>query len=251
MKVLLIDNEIPVREALKKLIANYCPMVNNLDEANGVTEGLLKISSFEPDIVFLDVEMDDGTGFDLLRKLENYNFQLIFVTAHNKYAVDAFKFSAIDFLLKPIDPLELIKSINRAVENIKTRELSHQIEILKESLESLNQKADTERRIALNDTKSIHYIKVKDIIRCEANGAYTSFYISGNRKITASHTLKDYEELLEGLGFLRCHHSHIINISKILRFDKAEGGTLILENDQIAPVSSRKKDHVLELLNKK
>jgi two-component system LytT family response regulator len=195
--------------------------------------------------------MDDGTGFDLLRKLENYNFQLIFVTAHNKYAVDAFKFSAIDFLLKPIDPLDLIKSINRAIEGIKSRKIGKQIEILKESLDSLNHKADTERKIALNDTKSIHYIKIKDIIRCEADGAYTNFFILENKKITASHTLKDYEELLNGLGFIRCHHSHMVNIARIIRFDKAEGGSLILEENHQAPVSSRKKDQVLDILSKK
>lgn len=251
MKALLIDNEIPVRKSLHKLLEEYCPQITEMEEAEGVVSGIFKINSFQPDLVFLDVEMDDGTGFDLLKKIENYDFQLIFVTAHNKYAVDAFKFSAIDFLLKPIDPLELIKSVNRANSNLKSKELVRQIEILKESLASLDQKMNTDRKIALSDTKSIHYIRIKDIIRCEADGAYTLFHIVGDKKLTSSHTLKDYEELLEGLGFIRCHHSHIINTSKIVRFDKSEGGSLVLEENHLAPVSSRKRELVLDILSKK
>lgn len=246
MKALIIDNEEPIRTELKSLIREYCPSIESIDEANGVTTGINAISKINPDIVFLDVEMDDGTGIDLVKQLKGaINFQLVFITAHNKYAIDAFKLSAIDFLLKPIDSTELIESVNRAEKNIKTQSLDKQLRILQESLGELK---NYDRKIALKDSDSIYFVKVSDIIRCEASGAYTIFHINDHKDILISKGIKEFEELLQNFGFFRTHHSHLVNIKKIVRFDKVDGGILILENNEKVPVSHRKKDNLLTLL---
>ena len=248
MKALIIDNEEPIRTELKNLIIEYCPTIESINEASGVAAGIKAISNVNPDIVFLDVEMDDGTGIDLVKQLNGViNFQLIFITAHNKYAVDAFKLSAIDFLLKPIDHLDLIESVNRAEKNIKTRSLDKQLQILQESLGEIK---NYDKKIALKDSESIYFIKVSDIIRCEASGAYTIFHINDHKNILMSKGIKEFEELLQNFGFFRTHHSHLVNLKKVIRFDKADGGILILENNEKVPVSQRKKDNLLILLEK-
>lgn len=246
MKVLIIDNEAPIRAGLKLQLENYFQEMESLQEATGVASGLNAIESFQPDIVFLDVEMDDGTGIDLLKKLGNYDFQLIFITAHNKYAVDAFKFSAIDFLLKPIDTDDLIASLAKAVSQHKNKDLKAQIQVLNESMNAISHE---HKKIVLKDKDSIYFVKVNDIIRCHAEGPYTEFFIAGGQKITISKTLKEYEEMLEPFGFIRAHHSHLINIRKIIRFDKTDGCNLIMENNDEVPVSQRKKEHLIDYIS--
>ncbi len=245
MKVLIIDNEAPIRAGLRLQLETYCPEMDALQEATGIASGLLAIDNFQPDIVFLDVEMDDGTGFDLLKKSGSYNFQLIFITAHNKYAVDAFRFSAIDFLLKPIDTDDLLISLEKAISNLKNKNLKEQIQVLNESMNAISME---HKKIVLKDKDSIYFIKVNDIIRCHAEGPYTEFFTSTGQKITISKTLKEYEEMLEPFGFIRAHHSHLINIRKIIRFDKTDGCNLIMENNDEVPVSQRKKEHLLEMI---
>lgn len=245
MKVLIIDNEAPILAGLRIQLETYCPEMTALQEATGVATGLQAIENFQPDIVFLDVEMDDGTGFDLLKQLGSYNFQLIFITAHNKYAVDAFRFSAIDFLLKPIDTDDLLSSLEKAISNLKNKNLKEQIQVLNESLNAISLE---HKKIVLKDKDSIYFIKVNDIIRCHAEGPYTEFFVTGGQRITISKNLKEYEEMLEPFGFIRAHHSHLINIRKIIRFDKTDGCNLIMENNDEVPVSQRKKEHLLEII---
>lgn len=246
MRTLIIDNEEQVRIGLKKQLMVLCPSVTQIKEANGVASGLQQIADFKPELVFLDVEMDDGTGIELIQKLKHFDFQLIFITAHDKYAVNAFKLSAIDFLLKPIDAEDLIKAVEKAREHLKNRSLEFQFQILQESLSSIT---IHEKKIVLKDSESIYFVKVSDIVHCKAEGPYTEFYLIPQQKITISKSLKEYEELLEPYGFVRTHHSHLINIKRIVRFDKANGGTLILENKQTVPVSQRKREQIMELLN--
>ena len=250
MKVLIIDNDTAIREGLVQLINKFCPQILTLNEAGGVEEGVLAIKSFKPDLVFLDVEMDDGTGFDLVQKLGEYNFQLIFITAHNKYAINAFKFCAIDFLLKPIDPSDLISSVNKAIHQIKNKNLEQQVVLLKEIIQNTGMIRSPEKKIALNDGNVIHYVKIEDIIYCKADGSYTVFQIIGSQKIMVSHILKEYEDLLSEYGFIRTHHSYLVNVKKIIKFDRSEGGQLFLQENHSVPVSTRKKEMVLEMLNK-
>jgi two-component system LytT family response regulator len=247
MKALIIDNEEKIRNGLIKQLERFCPNIKSIHFATGVSSGLIELQRLQPDIVFLDVEMDDGTGFDLVKQLSSINFQLVFITAHDKYAVNAFKMSAIDFLLKPIDPEELIACVSKAQKNIQSKSIEAQYKNLQESLGTM---AFAERKMILKDSESIYVIKLADIIYCMADGPYTTFYLQGNQKITISKNLKEYEDLLESLGFARPHRSYLINIRRITRFDKADGGMLIMENNQQIPVSVRKKEEIMEMLNK-
>lgn len=245
MNVLIIDNEAPVRMVLREQLAACCPQVRQIEEASGVRSGLDTLRKFDPDLVFLDVEMDDGTGFDLLGKLGKFEFALVFITAHNKYAVDAFRISAIDFLLKPFQETEITRSVERAQQQVKSKDLMRQLQILNESLGTIK---SIDKKIVLRDSESFHIVNVGDIIRCEADGAYTRFSIAGMKEILISRGLKEYEELLKPYQFVRVHHSHLVNIRQVIRFDKADGGMLLMANQEQVPVSQRKREHLLEML---
>ncbi len=247
MKILIIDNEEDLRSGLHQLIQKSNIVTAEIAEAEGVATGLQKINEFQPDIIFLDIEMEDGTGFDLLRQIPNPTFQLIFTTAHNKYAIQAFKFSALDYLLKPINPEELKISLERATKNINQSTISNQLAVM---MQQLYPKPDTDKKIVLNDKQSTYYIKISDIIFCEAEGPYTKFYIAGSNHILISKNLKEYEELLTPHGFIRTHHSYIANTSKIKMYDKTDGGALILDGGYNIPVSQRRKELVIDVLAK-
>ena len=165
MKIVVIDNETDVRETLHQLIEQINPSLHEVHEANGVTTGLSLIHSFQPDVVFLDVEMDDGTGFDLLRKLSIPNFQLIFTTAFNQYAVQAFKFSAIDYLMKPVNPIELANALLKASQKVQEKNLQRQLDIL---LQQVSGKPVIEKQIVLKDMEATYFVKVSDILYCKA-----------------------------------------------------------------------------------
>ena len=247
MKILIIDNEVALRRAVREMITKSFLQTATIMEAEGVVSGLKKIEEFSPDIVLLDIEMEDGTGFDLLQQVSNPSFQLIFTTAHNKYAIQAFKFSALDYLLKPIDPAELKLTLDRAISQINKSSLAGQLAVM---MQQLYPKAETEKKIVLNDKQSTYYIKISDIIFCEAEGPYTKFYISAANPILISKNLKEYEELLTPYGFVRTHHSYIANPNKIKLYDKTDGGALILEGGYNIPISQRRKDLVMAALSK-
>lgn len=245
MKILLVDNEKEVRELLKDMIKAILQQAYQLEEADGVATGLLKINSFRPDIIFLDVEMGDGTGFDLMNKIPSPAFQLIFTTAHNKYAVQAFKCSAIDYLLKPIDMGELENSLQKATTNISSHNLSKQMAVL---MQQLTSKDAGEKQIVLKDNEASYFVKIADILYCEAEGSYTKFYLNSDKPIVISKNLSTYEDLLGIYGFIRTHHSYLVNPTRIKMYDKTDGGTLILDTGHTVPISHRKKDYVINLL---
>lgn len=248
MKVLVIDNEAVIRQGLVTMLLEELSDTIHIEEATGVQEGLNKIASFQPEVVFLDVEMDDGTGFDLMSQIPSPTFQLVFVTAFNKYAVDAFKFSAIDFLLKPIDRNELKDTLQRIHQKMHQNDLIAQLGILKDSITKLQ---NPDQKIVLKDNKSLYFVRVSDILFCQAESSYTTFYLQDGQKIVVTKTLKEYEQLLEPLNFIRPHHSFIVNSSKIIRLDKTDGGNLILENNHSIPISQRKYEQVLQILAKR
>jgi two-component system LytT family response regulator len=246
MKILLVDNEKEIRLILKEMVSASGNGQYMIEEADGVANGFNKINSFQPDVVLLDVEMNDGTAFDLLEQVINPAFQLIFTTAHNQYAIQAFKFSAIDYLLKPVDPVELNNSLQRAKENINSQTMQKQLAIL---LEQLSNKKSPDRQIVIKDIDKTYFVKMNDILYCEAEGSYTKFYLSNSEPIFVSRNLRFYEELLAPAGFFRTHHSCLVNPSKIKIYDrKTDCGTLILEGGHTVPVSQRKKEFVLQLL---
>ncbi len=248
MKILIVDNEADLRESIQYLIKQSLTVPAEIKEASSVKTGIEMINNFMPDIVFLDIELGDGTGFDLLSNIKNTNFQLVFTTAHNKYAIKAFKFSAIDYLLKPIDPYELENTLEKAIANISKNNLNLQLSIM---MQQLNQKPDANKKIVLNDKQSTYFVNLADILYCEADGPYTKFYITNSQPILVSKNLKEFEEMLEPLGFLRTHHSYIVNPNKIKLYDKTDGGELILETGHKVPVSKRRKDEIMEILTHK
>lgn len=243
MKVLIIDNEAPLRQALTMMLREqYADFL--ISEANGVKAGVSQIQNNKPDIVFLDIEMDDGTGFDLLEQTGTAGFQLIFTTAYNNYAIRAFRFSALDYLLKPIDPVLLYESVQKAIERLREKNIQAQVEVLLQQMKP----GHKDKKIVLKDSDATYFIKIKDIICCEAEGPYTRFHIEQMQPLIISKNLKEYENLLEPEGFIRTHHSTLVNRAKVVKFDKADGGSLFLSNGLNIPVSQRKKEYVLKML---
>ncbi|MCF8461778.1 MAG: LytTR family DNA-binding domain-containing protein [Flavobacteriales bacterium] len=241
MKALIIDDEQNVREALRGLLRLWSPETEVLGEASNVSEALERINSLKPDLIFLDVEMGDGTGFDLLRQLPKRDFEVIFATAHQHYAIEAIRMSACDFLLKPIDPDDLVAAIERA----KTHWHQHGGDPIDVMLQHASGIKD---RIVLKDMENIYVLKIEDIIHCEADGRYTRFHVKSQAKpILVSTNLKEYEQLLTPSGFARIHHSHLINLSHVQRIDKVNLTVHLSENQKV-PISVRKKDELLKRL---
>jgi two-component system, LytTR family, response regulator len=248
MKVLIVDNEQPMREAIEQLLVLFCPTVTNIETASDIESGLACIRQFQPDLLLLDVELDNGdTGFDLLRRWNAPpTFELVFVTAHDKYAIDAFRFSAIDYLLKPVDPEALMQCVQKVDEHRRNQHLAGQIDFL---LTRMAAPKTEPKRLALKDADHIYYVRPADILFCEADGVYTRFVVEGLKMITVSKNLKEYEALLEPLGFLRTHNSFLVNPEKVTRYDKANE-TLLLEGGHNVPLAQRKKEAILKLLNR-
>jgi two-component system, LytTR family, response regulator len=246
MNILIVDDEAPLRYALNTMIQHVLPHQTTIHEADGVQSGLEALKRKDFDLVFLDVEMGDGTGFDLVAQIENPTFQLVFVTAHQHYAIDAFRYSAIDYLLKPVDIDDLRRSLQRAEEHISHRVRLEQLAVLREGLEP---KSYHQKRIVLRDHEAIHYIKVADIVFLEAQTGYTKFFLTEGKSILVSKTMKEYEDILLPYGFIRTHHSYMVNSNYIIRFDKADGGSIITEDGSIVPVSQRKRENILKLLS--
>jgi two-component system, LytTR family, response regulator len=243
MRILLVDNEENVRLSLRSLIEK----INGaavIEEADGVLTGLAKIRAFDPEILFLDVEMNDGTGFDLLQQVDGPGFQLIFTTAFNQYAIQAIRFSAIDYLMKPVDPIELAASLNKATQNISQRNLQRQLEVL---MQQINNRPTADKQIVLKDLDATYFVKVNDILYCMAEGAYTQVFIQNSDPILVSRNLHAHEELLSPSGFIRTHHSCLVNPSHIKLYDR-KTESLVLTSGHTVPVSQRKRDAVIEYL---
>jgi two-component system LytT family response regulator len=245
MKILIVDDEPGIRDGLIQLLNSFCPEVSEIAEASGVEEGVAKMRSFQPDLLFTDVEMGDGTGFDLLEKIAPVGIPVIFITAHNKYAVNAFKFCAIDFLEKPIDVEDLIIALGKVNDELSARDIKLQFESLREFMGNQNTE---DKKIVLRDSKNIFFVKISEILHCVASGSYTDFHLLDGRKITVSKPLKEYEQMLTPFNFIRTHNSHLVNIKQISRLDKTEGGSVVLENGESIPISQRKWEQVLKLL---
>lgn len=243
LRTLIIDDETPVRSTLADLINRTCPQVRILGEANSVKTGVRAIRDKSPDLILLDIKMDDGTGFDLLDHFDNITFKVIFITAYEEYAIQAFEFSAIDYILKPVNPEKLVKAVEKA-EKLKQQVFNTQISALKENLENQGKQ---NKKIILKNQESIFLLNVDDIIHCESDGSYTVFETNDNQRIVISKVLKNYDTLLSASGFLRVHRSHLINLKHIIRFDKTDGGSVVMSNGSQIPVSSGGRERLLEL----
>ena len=246
LRTLIIDDESHIRDSLTKLLAKFCPDVTVIAQADSVANGLKAINEHHPDLVLLDIQMDDGTGFDLLNSLPSIDFKVIFVTAFDQYALQAFRFSAVDYLLKPVNPEMLVDAVKRAGQLIKEHH-KLQMQALQENLKAIEHQ---NKKIILKTTENIYLLDLRDLITCESDNNYTFVYTTTSGKILVSKTLKEYEEMLSGFGFYRVHKSFLINLAHIRRFEKQEGGYVILTGDLKVPVASRKRDEMLELLER-
>ncbi len=245
IRTAIIDDEKNARDAIREMLLLMFSDIEICGEAEGVYTGLKLIKEQQPDLVFLDIKMNDGSGFDLLRRLENRQFTLIFLTAFDVHALKAFRFAAADYLLKPIDPEELQQAINKARHQQKKQSLS--VDTL---LENLTQKQSKQRKLVLKTAESIHLINPEEIIHCESSGNYTHFYLKEQKPLLISKPLKEYEEILAPLGFLRVHQSHLVNLQHVQKIDKRDGLTLIMIDNSEIPVSTRRKDLLLQKLDK-
>lgn len=241
IKALIIDDEENGRETFISLIKRYCPEIDLAGEADGVKSGLESITRHQPDVVFLDIEMPDGTGFDLLSQIDYVNFEVIFVSAYDKYAIKAFQFSAVDYLLKPVSPELLKQSVKKLKTSVDVLDLKRKIDTLLGNVKKPN-------KIVLPTSEGIHIVKVENIVRCNADGYYTVFHLNDSSKITVSKTLKEYSETLESLNFFRTHQSHLINLDFVERFVNTEGGYVVMQNSDQVAVSRRKKKQLMEIL---
>lgn len=242
-KALIIDDEQRTRELIAKMIDSFDLGITAIPAGENVKSGLLAIEEHKPDIVFLDIQMPDGTGFDLLKAIPNKDFEVIFITAHEEFAIKAIKFSALDYILKPIDPEELRAAVERALEGMSQQKETPQFEALQNNINPTQKK-----RLVLKTQESVHVVDLDNIIRCEADRNYTSFYLTEGKKILVSRTLKEYETLLTGHSFLRVQQSHLINLNFVERYDKGNGGSVVMKDGSEVPLSSAKRDIFFQII---
>lgn len=246
IKSVIVEDEKKSRETLAGLLKLCCKEVEILAEADGVFSGVDAIRKHKPDVVFLDIQMPDGSGFKLLEILKEMKFEVIFTTAFDQYAIKAIKYSALDYLLKPIFPDDLINAVNKLKERLKIRNAKQSVNTL---LHNLNRPEHEPPRIVLSTSEELHVVKTDDILRCESDNYYTVFYFTNGKKLIISKTLKENEEILSEFNFVRPHKSHLVNLKYVKGFLKTEGGYILMSDGTKVPVSRRKRDGVIEILN--
>jgi two-component system LytT family response regulator len=247
MKAVLIDDEISNLENLQTLLEKHCEQVTIMATAQNVGDAVDAIEKYSPHLVFLDIQMGEQTGFDVLKLLPTRNFEVIFVTAHDQYGIQAVKFAALDYLLKPVDIEELINAVNKAEYKLATQIQTSQLDFL---LQQLKKPETNVSKIALQMQGEVRYVTLSEIIRCEADNTYTHFFLSSNEKILVSKSLKEYADLLRPNGFLRTHQSHLVNPKYVKSWLKEDGGVLLLTSGEKIPISKPNKDTVKQALQR-
>lgn len=239
LRAVLVDDEVAARNSLARLLLIFCPTVEIVGEASGITDGFKLINQKMPDLVFLDIEMEEGSGFDLLALFSETPFRIIFVTAHDGYAVKAFRANALDYLLKPVDPELLVLAVRK--QSQFSLDNSYQLKVA-----NLVKSRHLIDKIVLPCSDGLIFQSVSEVVHIEADDNYTHFFLTTGKHFLISKTLKDVETLLPADGFCRVHKSHLVNISHIERFVNRDGGYLILSNNKQVPVSKRKKQEFLD-----
>jgi len=243
-KVLIIDDEKPTREFIGRMLESFDLKLDIYADGESVQSGIEAIERIQPDIVLLDIQMPDGNGFDVLKSVSNKSFEIIFVTAFQEFAVQAIKFSALDYILKPIDAEELRNAVLNALHMLSHKKDETQINALQNNIQP-----HLKRKLVLKTQESIFVVEIDDIVHCEADKNYTFFYLNDGKKILVSKTLKDYDTLLSGLQFFRVHQSHLINLNCVERYDKHDGGSVILKDGTAIPLSPAKKEQFFKSLD--
>jgi two-component system, LytTR family, response regulator len=244
IKAIIVDDEYYCCTVLETLLKKYCPHVNLCATCTSGVEAIEAIRNFRPSLLFLDIEMPGMNGFELLERLDNVDFALVFTTSYDRYALKAFSFSAMDYLLKPIDKDDLIKAVQKA-ELKPNNNVNRQLEIL---LERISNPATTNSRIALPTMEGLEFIQTNQVISCTSESNYTNIKLRGNKNFVVSRTLKDIEEMLGTQNFVRVHHSHVINVNEISKYVKGEGGYLVMSDGSTIDVSRSRKEALMQRL---
>ena len=247
IKSIIIEDERHNRENLLQMLTGHCPDVEIVAVCSSTGEGRDSIVTKHPDLIFLDIEMPGGSGFTLLENLPRIDFEVIFVTAYDYYGIKAIKFSALDYLLKPVDTKELITAVEKAKDKILQKEENLR---LRNMLENTH-RSNADKMLALSMTDKVEFIEVATIVRCESDGNYTAFHLKNGEKLLISKTLKDYDELLSPYGFLRVHQSHLINLKEIKSFIKTDGGYIKMKDGSTVSISRQRRETVLKTLHER
>ncbi|MBB6111555.1 two component transcriptional regulator, LytTR family [Mucilaginibacter lappiensis] len=247
IRSIIIDDEPNNIENLQLIVATHSTDVVILTTASKAAEGIKAIQDHQPDLVFLDIQMPGQSGFDLLRALPEIKFEVIFITAYDKYGIQAIKFSALDYLLKPIDIAEFKLAIAKAKQKISHRQQNHSIENLLQYIKAGQKEIP---KITLPTLTGIMYVKITDIVRCEASNNYTTFYLQNGEQVLVCKTLKDFADILKPHQFVRTHQSHLVNQQYVKSYLREDGGTLLLNDQTKVPISRQNRELVKETLSK-
>ncbi|HYV94238.1 MAG TPA: LytTR family DNA-binding domain-containing protein [Chitinophagales bacterium] len=247
IRAIVVDDEEASRTRIVSLLSDHADELQLVAVCKSVSEGVAAIRAHHPDLVFLDVEMPPSTGFDLLKQVSNIQFQVIFTTAYDRYAVEAIKFSALDYLLKPISKDDLAAALQRFKNKNRAADLQH-LDALFHNLKNIGAQ---EKKIALPTSGGLVFIYVHDIIRCESEANYTMFHLKSGEKILVSRTLKEFDEMFRDYNFFRVHQSHLINLQHISKYHKGDGGVVVMDDGSHVDVSRRSKEEFLKRLSEK
>jgi two-component system LytT family response regulator len=243
---IILDDEQKNVQLLSNMLAQHCPQLKVLAAETNAKKGIALIHELQPQLLFLDIEMPHLNGFDTLRQLEPVNFEVIFVTAYGKYAVEAFEHHAAGYITKPVNTEKLIAAVNRAIRRIEQRNINKNLFSLLEQ----NTKQAAPDKIPLSTSNGLVFVKITDIMYCESSGNYTHFYMNDDKKIVVSRQLGEYEKLLPENNFTRIHDKYIINLAYIKEYIKGSGGEVVLENGKEIPVATRRKEDFLARFEK-
>lgn len=246
IRSIIIDDEKTSRETLQGLLKRYCKNVEIVAEADGYRTGIETIRKYKPDVIFLDIQMPDGSGFKMLEDIGDIDFEVIFSTAYDQYAIKAIKYSALDYLLKPINPEDLINSMEKLEAKMQKGKDNTNVKFLLDTIKSPH--LDT-KKIVLSTSEGMHIIDIDNIIRCESEDYYTKFFLKEGKTIMVSRTLKENEELLSEFNFIRPHKSHLINLKYVKSFLRMDGGSIVMIDGSYVPVSRRKREQILDIIN--
>jgi two-component system, LytTR family, response regulator len=241
IRAIIVDDEHYCCETLEIMIGKFCPELHVEAICNSGAQALEALEKFNPQVVFLDIEMPHMNGFEFLEKVAAVNFELIFTTSYDQYAIKAIRFSALDYLLKPVDREELVKAVAKVSQRLQSPSMP-QLEIL---LQKLSSPKNSIKKIALPTMEGLQMVEIDAIVSCSSDSNYTNFVLKNGKKITASRTMKDVEELLSEYSFLRVHHSYLVNLNEINKYVKGEGGYLVMTDGNSIDVSRSRKEMLL------
>ena len=246
IKAIIVDDELGARESLSKMVEKNCKNIQIVAKADSMISAYEAITNLKPDLVFLDVEMPNGNAFDLLEKFDKIDFDIIFTTAYDHYAIKGIKYSAIDYILKPIDPEELVQAVQRFEDKKgQNNMLDKKIQALLSNVKPENKL----KKVGLPDGEGLVFINLSEIIRCDSDGNYTFFILTSGKKIIASRTLGEYEQMFADDNFFRVHRSHLVNLQHVKKYIKGEGGYVVMSDNSQVEVSRRNKIDFLERLS--